>query len=163
MSYFIAKSIKHDKVNNTLTICGGDNNVVPRSEHYYTFEKEGQYNFMDFFLDLMSGSIQLNKSSKLANKINDSVYSIKEKHKTVYPTKSSIDNFSFYTMAGTLKWNKEEAIANANKWYLEYQDKPYGLEYKEYFEVYSERWDEFKQYIIDTYKTFCKELNLIIN
>lgn len=160
MSYFIAKSIRHDKTNNTITICGGSNNVVPRSEHYYTFEIDGQYTFLMLFLDLISGSVQLNNSSSLSKKINSMMAELKERHKKSYPTKSSIDNYSIYTMSHTIQGNKEESLKNAHKWYLEYIDKPYGLEYKEYFEVYSEKWEEFRNYILSTYKQFYAELKI---
>ena len=116
MSYFIANLIQYNTEEDRIYVRGGTNNVVPRLNNFTHYPRK-RY----LLIDLISGSLDLRCSNKLAKKCKDSLRYIKLMHKNQFGTRQetfqngewqSINPYSLYMISRYSQWNKKETLKN---------------------------------------------------
>jgi uncharacterized protein (DUF779 family) len=117
MSTFIAQEIRIDSIDGKIYLRGGDSNVVPRENNWWSYADN-----KDFFRNLISGTVELKNSSVLADKVNKAMDSIRNSHQKQFGERIErfgdcmISPYSLYSF-------KDYALGRSKKDYLEGQLK----------------------------------------
>jgi hypothetical protein len=162
MSYFIANTVKVE--NNIISLKGGDNNVIPRSNYWTSYEPERNYLFLWNILDR---SVQLQSRSKLANKIINAAIKVENAHREKYPKESQnhgIGKYSFFQMRIVYDTSKDELRSLKDEQFNSWRDtgNEYTKENLEFYSYYLDNYEEIKMHIQKMHDLFEKETGIIL-